>query len=136
MKHRYKVLIVDNMEEAIDTFKNLLEGEGYQVEIAPTAAEAFEKIQNDKFHIALINTVMPDMDGLALLKKIKNYDPLTQVIMTAEDPSMDVILGALEYGANDYIYKPLDNQDYIIQVMDVSAQKLERWRHAIQQIVT
>ena len=79
---------------------------------------------------------MPDMDGLALLKKIKNYDPLTQVIMTAEDPSMDAILGALEYGANDYIYKPLDNQDYIIQVMDVSVQKLERWRHAIQQIVT
>lgn len=136
MKQRYKVLIVENREEALGTFNKLLEGEGYQVENAQTAAEAFEKIQNDKFHIALINTVMADMDGLALLKKIKNYDPLTQVIMMSEDPSMDAILSALEYGANDYIYKPLNNQDYIIQVMDVSAQKLERWRHAIQQIVT
>ncbi len=136
MKQRYKVLIVENREEALGTFNKLLEGEGYQVENAQTAAEAFEKIQNDKFHIALINTVMADMDGLALLKKIKNYDPLTQVIMMSEGPSMDAILSALEYGANDYIYKPLNNQDYIIQVMNVSAQKLERWRHAIQQIVT
>jgi DNA-binding NtrC family response regulator len=135
MNHRYKVLIVDEKEEALIALKKLLEQEGYAVETNQSSIEALEKIKNDKYQIVLTNTCMPKMDGIELLKEIKKYDPMTQIIMMTEDSTMDTILSCLEYGANDYIYRHLRDDAYITKVIEYSVQKLERWREAIQQIV-
>jgi len=135
MKYKYKVLIVDREEKNLCGLKELLEKEAYKVEITQSATDAFEKIKDDKYHIVLIDTDMPEMDGIELLKKIKNYDALTQVIMMSEHSTMEKILSSLEYGANDYILKPFKNVEHVVQVIDYSAQKLERWRESIIQIV-
>lgn len=136
MKYRYKVLIVNDHEEVLHILKKRIEQTGYTVESAKSTADAFEKVKNDKYHIVLIDSSIPHMDGVELLREIKKYDPMTQIIMMAEDSNMDTILSSLEYGANDYINRPLKNQEGIINVIDYSVQKLERWREAIQQIVT
>ena len=135
MKNKYKILIVDEEEEVLCTIKKHLEQEGYIVETTQSGTNAFEKVKSDKYHIVLINVVMPEMDGLELLREIKKYDPMTQIIMMTECSTMDKILSALEYGANDYIYKPLENVEYVMSVIDHSVQKLERWREAIVQII-
>lgn len=136
MKSKYKVLITDNEEETLDTLKKLLEQEGFTVETTMSTVAAFEKAKEDKYHIVLINVDMPEMDGIKLLKEIKNYDALTQVIMMSRNSTMDKILSSLEYGANDYIMKPIDNKEHLLRVIDYSVQKLERWRKCIIRLVT
>lgn len=136
MKSKYKVLITDNEEETLDTLKKLLEQEGFTVETTMSTVAAFEKVKEDKYHIVLINVDMPEMDGIKLLKEIKNYDALTQVIMMSRNSTMDKILSSLEYGANDYIMKPIDNKEHLLRVIDYSVQKLERWRKCIIRLVT
>jgi len=135
MKYRYKVLIVDEEEEILCTLKKLLEQETYAVETTRSAINAFEKVKSDKYHIVLIDIDMPEMNGIELLKEIKSYDALTQVIMMAGHSTMEKILSSLEYGANDYIMKPFKSVEHVIQVIDYSVQKLERWRESIIQIV-
>ena len=136
MKNKYKILIVDEEEVVLSTLKKTLEQEGYIVETAQSGTNAFEKVKSDKYHIVLINVVMPDMDGLELLREIKKSDPMTQIIMMTDFSTMDKILRSLEYGANDYIYRPLKNAEYVMSIIDYSVQKLERWREAIVQIIS
>ncbi|MBU3188918.1 response regulator [Clostridium bowmanii] len=135
MKYKYKILIVDKEEEELSTLKKRLEQEGYKVETTKSAIDAFKKIKGDKYHIVLIDIEMPEMDGLGLLREIKKYDSMTQIIMMTQHSTMDKILGSLEYGANDYIYKPFESEEYVMNIIDHSVQKLERWREAIIQIV-
>lgn len=135
MKHQYKVLIVDTEEETLCRLKGLLEQENYAVETAQNAANALDKVKSDKYHIVLIETDLPEMDGIELLKAIKSYDALTQVIMVARHSTMEKVLSSLEFGANDYIPKPFENMEFVLQVIDYSVQKLERWREAIIRLV-
>lgn len=135
MKNKYKILIVDAEEDILSTVKKLLKNESYTVETTQSGIEAFEKVKNDKYHVVLIDIDIPDMNGIELLKEIKSYDALTQVIMMASHSTMDKILISLEYGANDYIHKPFSSVEHVMRCIDFSLQKLERWREAILQIV-
>jgi DNA-binding NtrC family response regulator len=135
MNEKYKILIVSNETKEINTLKKCLEQEGYQIETVQTAINALEKVKSDKYHIVLADIAMPQMDGLELLRSIKEFDPMTQVIMMSEHSTMEKILCSLEYGANDYIDKPLESTEYVLRVILYSVQKLERWKEAILQIV-
>ncbi len=135
MKQKYKVLIVDDEEGIICTLKNHLKLEGYTVDTAQSAAEAYCKVKGDKYHIVLTDIVMPEMDGIELLKEIKSFDALTQVIMMTGYSTMDKTLRSLEYGANDYILKPFKSIEDVIHIIDYSIEKLERWRESIIQII-
>jgi len=135
MKDKYNVLIVDVDVEVLSKLEGLLKQEGFSVEMSKSAEDALEKAKFQKYHIVLINIIMPDMDGIELLKKIKNYDPMTQIIMMTENSTIDKILRSLEYGANDYIYKPFCSEEFVLDVINCSAQKLERWRDVIVQLV-
>ncbi|HHW68599.1 response regulator transcription factor [Defluviitalea raffinosedens] len=135
MKYKYKVLIADADEKILSTLKNHLEQQNYEVEVTQSAKNAFEKVKSDKYHIALIDIDLPEMSGIELLREIKSFDALIQVIMMAENSTMDKILNALEYGANDYIQKTLSDVEYITQIINYSVEKLERWRKSIIQII-
>ena len=119
----------------MQTLKKHLELEGYTIDTAQSAPEALEKVKNDKYHVVLTEIVMPEMDGIELLREIKLYDALTQVIMMTEHSTMERTLNSLELGANDYILKPFPSVEQVSTVIDYSVQKLERWREAIIQIV-
>ncbi|HEY5583308.1 MAG TPA: response regulator [Ruminiclostridium sp.] len=134
MKYKYNILIVGDEEEVLDTLKKHLEQEKYKVETT-ISKDAIEKFKSDKYHIVLIDIVMPQMDGFELLREIKKYDPMTQIIVMTECSTMDSILKSLEYGANEYIYNPINSAEYVLNVIDYSVQKLERWREAIIQLV-
>lgn len=137
MKYRYEILIVDNQEneEVVSLLKKSLEQEVYGVDTSLSATEALEKVKSTKYHVVLTAIVMPEMDGLELLREIKKYDPLAQVIMMTEFSTMGRILSALEYGANDYILKPFKSTEYVLDIIQHSVEKLERWRDAFIEIV-
>lgn len=135
MKNKYRILIVDDEEDIVITLRKHLELEGYTVDSACGGLEALDKVKNDKYHLLLTDIVMPEMDGVELLKQVKRYDALTQVIMMTGYSTMDTTLNSLEHGANDYILKPFKNIEEVIKIVDASVEKLERWRESIVQIV-
>jgi DNA-binding response OmpR family regulator len=98
-------------------------------------AEAFFKVKKEKYHIVLADIAIPEIDGIQLLREIKEYDAMTQVIMMTGNSTMDKILTSLEFGANDYILKPFKSVEYVVTVIEYSLQKLERWRESIIELI-
>lgn len=135
MKEKYNVLVVGAEEELLHSMQNLLEPETFEIVSTQDSLDAYEKVKNYKYHIVLIDIDIADMDGIELLKQIKSYDALTQIIMMTEHSTMDRILCSLEYGANDYITKPTENTEKVLKLIDYSINKLERWRASILELV-
>jgi DNA-binding NtrC family response regulator len=135
MKGNYKILIIDDEDEILLSLKKNLMLEGYNVETCNDSVKALEMIKNEKFHIVLTDIVMPNMDGVEVLKAAKAYDALTQVIMMTGYATMEMTIQSLECGANDYILKPFKSIEFIIEIIEHSIKKLERWRESIRDIV-
>ncbi|KZL92345.1 response regulator [Clostridium magnum] len=135
MKESYKILIVDDEEGVLTSLGKRLILEGYSVDTYSDSLNALEKFKEEKYHIAIIDIVMPNIDGIYLLKEIKAYDALTQVIMVTGQPTMNTTIQALELGANDYILKPFKSIDYVVEVVGFSVGKLERWKESMRNMI-
>ena len=127
MYPKFRVLIVDDMEDLADVLEEFLRMEWYEVYSTTSPVEALEMIKKQKYHIVLSDIVMPEMDGIEFLTKVKQYDALTQVIMMTGYSTMDKTMRCLEAGANDYILKPFKNLALLAEIIKLSEDKLKRW---------
>ncbi|KIL40228.1 hypothetical protein SD70_14760 [Gordoniibacillus kamchatkensis] len=129
----YNIMILDDEEAVTALLKTNLELAGLnRIDIFTDPVQAIAMFRNKKYHILLTDMDMPEMDGIDVLKKVKQYDPMTQVIMTTEKSTIDKTLACLELGANDYVLKPFKSVEYILEVVEYSIKKLERWKEAIK----
>lgn len=122
-----RLLLVDDEEELILALERVLSLEGYSVDCTTSPKEALEMIKTKKYHIVMADIIMPEMDGIELLAAIKEYDPLTQVIMITGYSTMDKTVRCLEKGANDYLLKPFKDSGQVIEAIKLSEVKLRRW---------
>jgi DNA-binding response OmpR family regulator/DNA-binding transcriptional ArsR family regulator len=106
-----KILVVDDEETARVTLEALLKKEGYDVNIAKNGKEAIEKIKQNTFDVALVDLVMPDMDGMFVLNEIKSSNPQTHVIMITGFGTIESAVEAMKVGATDYISKPFKKNE-------------------------
>jgi len=135
MRDKYKILVLNQDEELLDAIKEIQLMGPYNIEVTHSASQTFEKIKNDKYHIVLLDIDIDDKNGIDLLKEIKDYDPLTQIIMTTRHSTMDKILASLEHGANGYMVEPFTNPEEVTKIINDSIDKLERWRKSILDLV-
>lgn len=135
MKKNYNILVVDYDKNILEEIKKNFELEGFMVDICNNSLEALKKFEMNKYHIVVTEIDMEMMNGIELLKKIKEIDPLTEVIIMTEHSSMERIFKCLEAGASDYVLKPFKSLDYLHEVVNYSIKKLERWKEAIRDIV-
>lgn len=126
-----RVLLVDDDEAVTLLLKTTIEKDGYLVDIANSAALALFLINKQKYHVVLSDILMPDIDGLELLREIRKQDPLIQVVMMTTGVTMSKTLTALELGAADFILKPLDMEEVLL-VIRLCGAKLKRWQGAIR----
>lgn len=103
-----RILVVDDDENIRKTVKAILEDEGYLVDLAATGFEAVHKSDKEPYNIALLDIRLPDMEGLELLKLLKDAVPRTRKIMVTGYPSMENAIGALNKSADAYLVKPVD----------------------------
>ena len=121
MTNNFKVLIVDDDESIRWVFDKGLKKKGYRADLAKNGREAIKKIERqDNYSIVFLDIFMPDMNGLDVLKKIKQVRPsLFIVIMTAQG-TMKNTIQAMQHGAYDYITKPFDLEEIYMLLEKVS----------------
>lgn len=101
------VLIVDDEKEIADLVELYLKNDGYKVQKAYMAQQALDIIEQDTIQLALLDVMLPDMDGFTLCKKIREKYIFPIIMLTAKVEDMDKITG-LTIGADDYITKPFN----------------------------
>jgi len=120
-----RILIVDDDESIRNTVKIILEDEGYIVDLAGTGNEAIKMTQKMAYNVALLDIRLPDMEGVELLKLIKDNVPRTRKIMVTGYPSMQSAITALNKNADAYLVKPVDVEKLINTVKDQLRQQEE-----------
>ncbi len=119
-KKTITILIVDDDESIRSTFKPILQRNGYEVDTAETGREAIEKSKKNSYDFALIDIILPDMDGTDLLTEIQegsgksgSLHNATKIIVSGLPPSTQSKTKALERGADAYLIKPVKTADIL-----------------------
>jgi len=111
MKHaNAKILIADDEKAITAGLGAILGDEGYGIEIAEDGQRALDRLANEKFGVVLADLKMPKLDGIALLKAIRERKIPTEFIMITGQGSTELAIEAIKQGAVDYIEKPLNTE--------------------------
>ena len=116
--------IIDDEPVIRDVLAQLLTSEGYEVEISSSGEEALEKFPSQSFDVILLDLLMPGMDGIEVLRRIRRVDPLATVIIITAYGSVESAIEAMKIGAHDYVQKPFKHDDLLL----VLEKALERKR--------
>ena len=117
---RTRVLVVDDEKTVQYVLTTLLQQQGYETDSAGSAEEALSKLEGEPFSVAFLDIVLPGMNGLNLLDRIKERDPDTAIIMMTSQSSAKTAIDALRKGAYDYIDKPFE-LDHVVAVAERAA---------------
>ena len=101
-----KLLVIDDEGIVRTSCKRVLSPEGYEVRLAANAFEGVKMLEEEKFDVVLTDLKMPDMDGISVLRTIKEKWPETQVIVITGYQTVDTAVKSIKLGAFDYIEKP------------------------------
>lgn len=124
MKRKASILVVDDDENICKTLSLILESRGYKVDVAYSGEKAIEKSKAKAYNIALLDIVLPDIQGTKLLKKLRETTPKMIKIMVTGYPKLENAIEALNYNADAYMTKPV-NPENLIKVIE---EKLEKQR--------
>jgi len=102
-----RLLIVEDEPAIVKGLKFSLEQDGYLVDPAYDGKEAIEKIDALKYDLIILDVMLPEIDGLEVLRRIREKESIPVIMLTAKGEDMDKILG-FEYGADDYLTKPFN----------------------------
>ena len=108
MENKVRILVVDDETGLCDFIRHYLTSRGFEVEVAFRAQEALDILNQRTFHIVLADIMMPSMDGLELLRQIKESYPQVVVIMMTAYASLDKAVRSITYGATDLLIKPFE----------------------------
>lgn len=137
-KNKITVLVVDDDEDFVSAVKELLERNDYEVVAAFSGREALHiSAENPNIDIALLDIVMPMMDGFTLLEKLKEHSPELTVMMVTGQGTVQTAVDAIKHGAFDFITKPFD-KDVLLNKLEVirKSYKLESKVGELKQIIS
>ena len=101
----YNILICDDEKDIVNALKIYLNDFGYQFFEAYNGKQALDIIENTEIHLVLLDIMMPVMDGIETLTKLRQFSNIPVIFLTAKSEEVDMIMG-LNMGADDYITKP------------------------------
>ena len=101
------ILVCDDDKEIVEAISIYLSQEGYQIFKAYNGREAIEVLQKEDIQLLLIDIMMPEMDGIHAMIKIRTFSAIPILVLSAKSEDVDKILG-LNVGADDYITKPFN----------------------------
>ena len=121
-----KILLIDDEEANVRLLAMSLKTDGYEVSMAHNGEQGLKIFREKGPEIVITDIKMPGMDGLEVLKKIKEIDPETEVIIITGHGDADSTTTALEYGASDFINKPVKNESLSVALERVESKIASR----------
>jgi len=118
-----RILVVDDGDIVRTSCSRTLSPEGYEVKLAKNGSEGLKMAREDKFDLVLTDLKMPDMDGIEVLRIIKEQWPETEVIIVTGYQTVDTAVKAIKLGAYDYIEKPFTPDALISAVTEALSGK-------------
>lgn len=109
------VLVCDDEKDIVSALKIYLESEGYAVFTAYDGIEALEVLETTEIHLVLLDVMMPRMDGIQTMAKIRETSNVPIILLTAKSEDTDKVLG-LNVGADDYVTKPFNPVELLARV--------------------
>jgi two-component system response regulator PilR (NtrC family) len=117
------ILVIDDEEIMREILEALLTREGYEVTLAAGGAEGIELARAKPFDAAVVDVMMPEMDGLETLDGLKKLDEEIAVIMITAFASVETAIAAMKRGALDYITKPFKNDEVLLVLRNAVERK-------------
>ncbi|BDW93832.1 response regulator transcription factor [Muricauda ruestringensis] len=116
MDRMYKLLLVEDDNALGYLLSEYLGMKGFAVSWAKNAEEGVQKTKTNVFDLAILDVMLPDMDGFELSQKIKSINPeLPFIFLTAKSLKIDVLKG-FSLGAVDYLKKPIDEEELVVRI--------------------
>lgn len=116
-----RILVVDDEDTFRHFLKLNLQEQGYQVTDAADGQTALQLIRQQQFEAALIDLRLADLDGLEIVRQLRQIAPQTSVIILTGFATLDSAIEALRQGAHDYLTKPFDTAELLARVADAIA---------------
>ena len=111
----YTVLVCDDEKDIVAALKIYLEAEGYRTLSAYNGREALEVLDREEVHLVLMDIMMPEMDGITAMVRLREARNLPVILLTAKGEDTDKVLG-LNVGADDYVTKPFNPVELLARV--------------------
>ena len=103
----YNILVCDDEKDIVSALRIYLKAENYNVYEAYNGKEALQVLEQEEIHLVLMDIMMPEMDGITAMMKIREISNVPVIMLTAKSEDTDKILG-LTIGADDYVTKPFN----------------------------
>jgi len=134
MRRNASILVIDDEEIMREILDALLTREGYQVRLAATGGEGIELAKSMPFDTAIVDLMMPGIDGMSTLEELKKADDELPVLMITAFASVETAISAMKLGAFDYITKPFKNDEVLAVVRNaVERRQLKAENSALRQ---
>lgn len=133
MKPMFKILIVDDEPDYRETFRMLLEQQGYCIETASGAQEALDILEREYFPLVITDIMMEGLDGVEFLKRVKEaYPQSTEVIMVTGYGSIETAVQTMKMGAFGYFIKSHDPEELMLEIKKVETLTLLKNKQELQ----
>ena len=103
-----RILVVDDEEIVIRSCLRILEGNGYEIDVAHDGHDALRKVESNTYDVMILDIMMPNLGGMEVLRRVKETHPDIDVIMITGLSQIDTAVQAMKLGAFDYISKPFE----------------------------
>ncbi len=111
----YRILICDDDHDIVSALNIYLRAEGYETVLAYNGREALQAVKGNEIHLALMDIMMPGLDGIAATAQLRETSNIPVILLTAKSEDSDKVLG-LTIGADDYVTKPFNPMEVLARV--------------------
>jgi DNA-binding NtrC family response regulator len=125
---KIRVLLVDDEEEFVETLAQRLEVRDFEVATALSGAEALERLEDREIDVVVLDLQMPGVDGIQVLRKIKESRPLIEVIMLTGHATVETAIEGMKLGAFDFLIKPTETEELVEKIARAFSRKSEQDR--------
>ena len=130
------VLLVDDELEFVETLALRLETRGLKVVVAESGEQAVAKVQEKSFDAILLDLAMPGMDGIEALKRLRELNPDSQVILLTGQATVQKATQAMRLGALDLLEKPVDIDVLVEKIEEAATNKMRLTERRIEDKIT
>ena len=119
----FTVLFVDREPEYFDMIERRMSDQGLDIRRACGGENILAEIQKKEIDVVLLDLMIPDTDGIGLLRQIKTQDPMVEVILLANQADLTIAIKGMESGAFDFLFKSVDIDELVYTIRDACRKK-------------